>query len=352
MKKIQTYIKENTTFVIILFICICLLAIFVSIATSSGAWPGTDASSQILSALAGAVVAAIITLFLLMGQTASEEKKDRNTKIFEEKLRIYQEFLRKLSDVVKDQKIAPEEEIELEFQVAYIAMHTTSNSIKKISEQVRDIVVNIKSGESDCNEMLGQLFFIADTFYKELYSKDNDYSETDRSETIENFRSILVAKGDIEKYVDDQKELIKESLKNKGLKDLNLKERCLLLRAMIHPAGSKQWIYNEIDLVHEFYTDISSKTGHYIQSKRRIVIDLYPKDGNYYIVVFTREYDRNQSEKLAKAIWGEYKESPHNPARHLYKIFSTNESNEEIVRTMESLLKEVKEFRDKTYKRQ
>ncbi|MCR5850230.1 MAG: hypothetical protein K6G92_05915 [Bacteroidaceae bacterium] len=109
MKKIQTYIKENTTFVIILFICICLLAIFVSIATSSGAWPGTDASSQILSALAGAVVAAIITLFLLMGQTASEEKKDRNTKIFEEKLRIYQEFLRKLCDVVKDQKIAPEE---------------------------------------------------------------------------------------------------------------------------------------------------------------------------------------------------------------------------------------------------
>ena len=145
MKKIQTYIKENTTFVIILFICICLLAIFVSIATSSGAWPGTDASSQILSALAGAVVAAIITLFLLMGQTASEEKKERNTQIFEEKLRIYQEFLRKLCDVVKDQKITPEEEIELEFQVAYIAMHTTSDSIKRISEQVRDILVNMNS---------------------------------------------------------------------------------------------------------------------------------------------------------------------------------------------------------------
>lgn len=349
MKKIKTYFKENTTFVIILIICICLLAIFVSIATSSGAWPGTDASSQILSALAGAVVAAIITLFLLMGQTASEEKKERNTKVFEEKLRIYQEFLRKLCDVVKDQKIAPEEEIELEFQVAYIAMHTTSNSIKKISEQVRDIVVNIKSGESDCNEMLGQLFFIADTFYKELYSKDNDYSETDRGETIRNFRSILVAKDDIEKYVDDQKESIKESLSKKVL---NPKERCLLLKAMIHPNGSKQWIYNENDLVHEFYTDISNKTGNYIQSKRRIVIDLYPQDGDYYIVVFTREYDRNQSEKLAKAIWGDYKESPHNPARHLYRRIPMSESNEEIATIMENLLIKVREYRDKTYKRQ
>ena len=349
MKKIQTYIKENTTFITILFICICLLAIFVAIATSSGAWPGTDASSQILSALAGAIVAAIITLFLLMGQTASEEKKERNTKVFEEKLKIYQEFLRKLCDVVKDQKITPEEEIELEFQVAYIAMHTTSNSIKKISEQVRDIVVNIKSGESDSNEMLGQLFFIADTFYKELYNKDNDHNETDRGETIENFRSILIAKGDIKQYVDDQKESIKESLSNKVL---NPKERCLLLKAMIHPTGAKQWIYNESDLVHEFYTDISSKTGNFIQSKRRIVIDLYPQDGIYYIVVFTREYDRNQSEKLAKAIWGNYKECPHNPARHLYKSFSANESNEEIAKTMENLLKEVKEYRDKTYKSQ
>ena len=113
LSRITTYIRENTTFVAILFVCILLLAIFVAIATRSGAWPGTDASSQILSALAGAIVAAIITLFLLLGQTASEEMKERNAKIFEEKLRIYQEFLRKLCDVVKDQKITSEEEIEL-----------------------------------------------------------------------------------------------------------------------------------------------------------------------------------------------------------------------------------------------
>ena len=332
MKKIKTYFKENTTFVIILIICICLLAIFVSIATSSGAWPGTDASSQILSALAGAVVAAIITLFLLMGQTASEEKKERNTKVFEEKLRIYQEFLHKLCDVVKDMKIDKEEEIELEFQVAYIAMHTKSESILEISEQVKNIIVNIKEGKDERDEMLRQLFLIADTFHNELYNRYNVSESKDREDTLNNFHSILVAKKDIQKY-----------------------NRALQLKSMIKPNSlwqwSRQWIYNGDDLVHEFYTEINKETGNFSKSNSMIVIDLYPKDNEYFIVVFTREYDRNQSEKLAKAIWGEYKASPHNPARHLYGSIPMSKSNEEIVKIMEGLLKEVKEYRDKTYKR-
>ena len=92
------------------------------------------------------------------------EQKDKEkyrlleTKVFEEKLRIYQEFLRKLCDVVKDQKITPDEEIELQFQVSYIAMHTKSEAIKIISEQVRKIVVGIKNNEKDSNNMLSQLF--------------------------------------------------------------------------------------------------------------------------------------------------------------------------------------------------
>ena len=128
MNKVNMFISENKTFLSLLVGCLVLLVLFVGVATGSGAWPGSDASSQILSALAGAVVAAIITLFLLLGQTSSEEKKERNTKVFEERLRIYQEFLHKLCDVVKDRRIEPEEEIELEFHVAYIAMHTSSVS--------------------------------------------------------------------------------------------------------------------------------------------------------------------------------------------------------------------------------
>lgn len=183
-----------------LILCICFFALFVIIAAISGAWPGKDISAQFFSAMAGALVAAIITLFLLQGQTAVEADRQKDSKVFEEKLLIYKEFLRKLCDVVKDQKITEEEEIELQFQVSYIAMHTKSDSIKSISEQVRKIVVDIKNKEKDSKNMLSQLFIIADTLYKELYGKENSFKEEDRSTTIVNFESILAPKNEMRIY--------------------------------------------------------------------------------------------------------------------------------------------------------
>ena len=352
MDKTTTYIKENTTFVAILFVCIFLLAVFVAIATRSGAWPGTDASSQILSALAGAVVAAIITLFLLLGQTASEEKKERNTKVFEEKLRIYQEFLRKLCDVVKDQKITSEEEIELQFQVSYIAMHTSTKSINTISGQVRDIVINIKRGEADGNEMLGQLFTIADTFYKELYGKDNDYRIEDRNNTLMNFNSILVQKENIEEYEESQNKSIIDSFAGKEIKELTPLERATKLKAMIHPKGSKQWIWNGYCLVHEFFTEINKNTGNYVKGKTKntIAIDLLIED-KFTIRVGTRKNDPKESEKVAIAVDGKF--TPVNPITsphwHLHKQLPLATTDEEIARIMEELLEKVKNYRDKTF---
>ena len=188
--------KEN----IFLIACVCFFVLFVIIAAISGAWPGKDVSAQFFSAMAGALVAAIITLFLLKGQTAVEADRQKDSKVFEEKLSIYKEFLQKLCDVVKDQKITPDEEIELQFQVSYIAMHTKSEAIKIISEQVRKIVVDIKNNEKDSNNMLSQLFVISDALYKELYDKDNSFDEEDRSKTIVNFESILAPKNDSRLY--------------------------------------------------------------------------------------------------------------------------------------------------------
>lgn len=348
MNKISSFFSENKTFVSLLIGCICLMALFVSVAIASGAWPGSDASSQILSALAGAVVAAIITLFLLLGQTSSEEKKERNTKIFEERLRIYQEFLHKLCDVVKDLKIEPEEEIELEFQVAYIAMHTSSESIMTISDQVRNIVVNIKKGESDSNEILSQLFIIADTFYKELYGKENDYNEDNRTRTIVNFNSILVAKEDLKRYENDQKESVIKSLSNK---DLNLNERALLLQAKIDANGSKQWIWDGTTLVHEFYTDISEKTGNYIKSRNLIAIDMQPVHDYYEVTVFTRQNSEEQSKKMAEEIWGEFKPwKTTDKSRHLYMQIPLSKSDDEIASIMTKLLSDIRSYRNKTYK--
>ena len=190
-------IRKETLFLIL---CICLFALLVIIAAISGTWPGKDVSAQFFSAISGALIAAIITLFLLKGQTEVEADRQKDSKVFEEKLLIYKEFLKILCDVVKDQKITPDEEIELQFQVSHIAMHTKSDSINIISEQVRKIVVDIKNKEKDSNNMLSQLFVISDTLYKELYDKKNSFDEEDRSKTIVNFESILAPKNDSRLY--------------------------------------------------------------------------------------------------------------------------------------------------------
>ena len=201
--------------VFILFLTIILSASYM------GVFKGFEPYQQLIAAMLSVAATGVITALLLIFQRKQQEElnekqrkfeeestqaqrefqkiqtldqrkfeaeqKDKEkyrlleTKVFEEKLRIYQEFLRKLCDVVKDQKITADEEIELQFQVSYIAMHTKSEAIKIISEQVRKIVVGIKNNEKDSNNMLSQLFVISDALYKELYDKDNSFDEEDRS---------------------------------------------------------------------------------------------------------------------------------------------------------------------------
>lgn len=207
---------------------VLFFAIILS-ASIMGVFKGYEPYQQLIAAMLSVAATGVITALLLYFQRRQqeqlnkeqrafqeelttkqqkfeEEQKDKEkerlqeTKVFEERLRIYQEFLEKLCNVVKDQKITPEEEIELQFQVSYIAMHTKSASIKIISEQVRKIIVDIKNHEKDCNNMLSQLFVISDALYKELYDKDNFFDEEDRSKTIVNFESILAPKNDARLY--------------------------------------------------------------------------------------------------------------------------------------------------------
>ena len=52
----------------------------------------------------GAILTAIVTVFLLQGQTATEEERDKNLTVFEKKQEVYHQFLEKLKDIVEDGK--------------------------------------------------------------------------------------------------------------------------------------------------------------------------------------------------------------------------------------------------------
>ena len=164
--------------------------------------------------------------------------------------------------------------------------------------------------------------------------------------------SKRIDKQNLESYLS---ELINEESKNR-INEISSKliERIRELKKMIKANGSKQWIYNRDTLVHEYYTDIDIKTGKYIDSERNIAIDLCPNyiDNEYWIKVFTRENDKSQSEIIAKEALGiEYVGCPDNPNRLLYARIPMSESNEKIAEIMNDLLKKIKDYRDKKYKK-
>jgi hypothetical protein len=65
--------------------------------------------STFIGAALGAAITGSITLFLLAGQTESQEVKERNMKVFENKSKIFQEYIKYVWEVWKDHYLEPEE---------------------------------------------------------------------------------------------------------------------------------------------------------------------------------------------------------------------------------------------------
>ena len=328
---------------IALIVVICFTAISTYFFLSSDNAVGPN----LITAFVGVVLSALITLLLLNGQTNAEEFKQKNIKVFEEKLAIYKEFLKSLCDVVKDNKIDPEEEILLQFQVANLATHTKSESIQKISEQVRDIILSIKQDAEENNLMLGQLFNIADVFYKELYDEDNMYDETKRILAIDNFRSFLIPSEQLQSYEQSNKKQRAEAFKSYK----TIEERLQYLSGRLNVPCERQWIYNGYILVHEYNNDVSESTGRIVKGENRIIVDLSMDDSKIQISLFTRRYDENESRDLVNGIWqGKVSYNPFNEnTRHLFAELPVETSDEEIVAKMTQLLNDVKLYRDKKH---
>ena len=81
-----------------LYICLCLNAIYQN--------ELPKIVEEINNSAIGAIFTAIVTVFLLQGQTASEEDKERNVKVFEKKSELFNNFIEELWKVCKDRNIS------------------------------------------------------------------------------------------------------------------------------------------------------------------------------------------------------------------------------------------------------
>lgn len=212
--------RENWTIILSLVLVIVMLLTVVS---PLGLFSAHDAPFQLLAACLGAIVTALITGLLLKSQTKQQHElqqeqakqqqelqicqneaqtklqeqmaknellREKETKVYEEKLHIYKEYLKKLCDVVKDRQLSNEEKIELQFQTAYITMHTKEDlHVKEISNSTSEILKLLCSkGSSEvrsktiAEELQSQLFTLVRCFEEELYGESKEKNDNLRKE--------------------------------------------------------------------------------------------------------------------------------------------------------------------------
>lgn len=185
--------QRNSIFVVAILAAIaCFFAVYLRLFTEKELW------FQIFAAVLGVIITAVITMILLRGQSDDDIERERVAKVFGEKLRIYQDYLHSLCDVIKDHSLSDEEKIRLEFQTSYVAMHCDSKYIATVSNAVKELIehccpdedsenLSCKSKSDSPDPLLDNLFRIVEAFRKDLYGDDFKFEDKHKQDTLENF---------------------------------------------------------------------------------------------------------------------------------------------------------------------
>lgn len=193
--------RKAVLVVMILVVVACSFAVYLKLFTGKELW------YEMFAAILGVIITAVITMILLKGQSDDDVERERAAKIFEEKLRIYQDYLHTLCDVIKDHRLSDEEKTRLEFQTSYVAMHCEPKYVATVSRAIKELIEETcpEDGEkqhrinkSDSPDpLLDKLFCIVEAFRKDLYGDDFKFDDNYKWDTLVNFsNAYLNAKSD------------------------------------------------------------------------------------------------------------------------------------------------------------
>jgi len=182
--------------------------------------------SQFYGALIGVFITAIVTAFLLRGQTEGDEKREKSVKVFEKKQEVYYNFLERLREIIQDGEIhigtknkdgsvnnSVDELKDLIFQFGYLQLHTSEETINGVVEKVSKLIQHLNdfnsTKEADKQKELSEfyssfsneIFGIIALLKKDLYN-DNDYKPISKDKMNEIFREcdLFVETNDFDKY--------------------------------------------------------------------------------------------------------------------------------------------------------
>ena len=174
-----------------LVVLACFFAVYLRLFTNKELW------YESFAAILGVIITAIITLLLLKGQSSNDMEKERSSKIFEEKLRIYQVYLATLCKVLgtKSKNTSDEINLRLKRQTSYLAMHCDSKKMVEVSAAVKELLVREcadrkpEQNQQRSNEdfVLRDLLRIVNALGEDLYGDDYKFDEDDKKKILKDF---------------------------------------------------------------------------------------------------------------------------------------------------------------------
>jgi hypothetical protein len=153
----------------LLLALLCLVA-FCLVATITQIISIEELPISFIAAFLEAVVTALITVVLLSGQSAAEEVKERNVKVFEKKADIFQNYIDIVWKIWEDGNVSKEEYLELTTIYYKILMiYLKKESLTIIGECLVTIGDYIdKNSEDDSLILRDCIFKIINTLSEEL----------------------------------------------------------------------------------------------------------------------------------------------------------------------------------------
>jgi hypothetical protein len=220
---------------------LCII-VFINIAIVTDLFSSDNLLTQTAGALLEAVITALITYFLLTGQTTQAELKDRQMKVFEKKQGVYHGFLKKLESIIQDGEIKIGHKKEdgtidrtiddlkdLIFQLGYLQMHTSEDTINGVLNELVKMIQYLNDYNSEeqkkqinmpdfYSSLSNAIFTIVSILKKDLYEQESKPIEKEQMSNILKECNLFVEtkefdKIELQQYFWDE---LRKQLKNKG----------------------------------------------------------------------------------------------------------------------------------------
>lgn len=150
-------------------IALLCVVVFCMVATTSRIFEIGELPFNFVAALLEAVITAVITVVLLSGQSAAEEVKERNVKVFEKKAEIFQNYINIVWNIWEDRSVSKEEYLELtDAYYKTLMIYLKKKSLQEIGRSLSEMGDCITSTEDNYQKLRDSIFRIINTLSEEL----------------------------------------------------------------------------------------------------------------------------------------------------------------------------------------